>query len=172
MDSGLGLPLFALVSSLQLFYLYSSKSLKSRLSNSSELVSLTGGCHCKKVRFEVTTSSTLVTWVCNCSICDMRKNWHFIVPFSDFKITQGEDNLNEYTFNTGQAKHLFCKTCGITSFYRPRSNPDGVAVTLSCVDDTSGCVVVIRDFDGQNWEHFYGGSNIQQFSKVKSTNAV
>lgn len=38
---------------------------------------------------------------------------------------QGSDNLTTYTFNTHAAKHTFCKTCGVQSFYTPRSNPDG-----------------------------------------------
>ncbi|KAG6515608.1 hypothetical protein ZIOFF_026037 [Zingiber officinale] len=65
----------------------------------------------------------------------MRANTHFIVPSSKFKLAAGaEQFLTTYSFGTHTAKHTFCKLCGITSFYFPRSNPDGVAVTVSCVD--------------------------------------
>lgn len=57
------------------------------------------------------------------SICAMRRNVHAIIPEEEFECTKGEDALQRYTFNTGVAKHLFCKRCGITPFYRPRSNP-------------------------------------------------
>lgn len=39
-----------------------------------------GGCHCKKVRFEVMVPDEVVVWRCNCSICKMRKNYHFMIP--------------------------------------------------------------------------------------------
>lgn len=39
-----------------------------------------------------------------------------------------------YTFNTGVARHTFCRTCGIKSFYVPRSNPDGIDVNVNCLD--------------------------------------
>lgn len=48
----------------------------------------------------------------------------------------GSDALTEYRFNTKVAKHMFCKHCGVQAYYVPRSNPDGVAVTLACIPDT------------------------------------
>ena len=47
----------------------------------------------------------------------------------------GEDTLTTYTFNTGTAKHHFCSSCGIKSFYVPRSKPDGYSVNARCLDD-------------------------------------
>ena len=41
---------------------------------------------------------------CNCSICHMKQNHHFIVPKEDFTLISGESNLTVYTFNTGAAK--------------------------------------------------------------------
>ena len=38
----------------------------------------------------------------------MKKNTHFIVPASDFFLDAGEDNLSEYRFGTGVARHRFC----------------------------------------------------------------
>ena len=33
---------------------------------------------------------------------------------------------------------LCAQTCGITSFYRPRSNPTGYAVTAACITSPTG----------------------------------
>ena len=65
---------------------------------------------------------------------------------------QGSEFLAEYKFNTGVAKHLFCKICGIKSFYVPRSNPDGYSINVRCLEP--GTVKEIRKspFDGMNWE--------------------
>ena len=111
-----------------------------------------GGCHCGAVRFEVDLPDAFEVEDCNCSICAMSGNIHVIVPSTYFRLLQGLDALTEYTFNTGAAKHLFCKTCGVKSFYIPRSNPDGYAVTWRCLDDWDKLNVTINRFDGQNWE--------------------
>ena len=111
-----------------------------------------GGCHCGAVRFEVDLPDAFEIEDCNCSICAMSGNTHVIVPASRFRLLAGSANLTEYTFNTGEARHLFCRTCGIKSFYVPRSNPDGFAVTWRCLDDWQSLVVTINAFDGQNWE--------------------
>lgn len=111
-----------------------------------------GGCHCGAVRFEVDLPEAIEVEDCNCSICAMSGNIHVIVPAHRFTLVTGNSKLSEYNFNTGVAKHLFCKTCGVKSFYSPRSNPDGYAVTYRCIDDWQKLNVVIKPFDGQNWE--------------------
>jgi hypothetical protein len=130
----------------------------------------TGSCHCKAVQFKCIAPEYLVVWNCNCSICNMRKNWHFIVPESQFELIEGggEDNdaITLYQFRTATAKHLFCSKCGVQAFYRPRSNPDGVGITFACVPAEQIVSYEIRDFDGQNWEAFHSKSGIADFSKI------
>ncbi len=118
----------------------------------SDLETHSGGCHCGAVRFEVDLPMAFTVEDCNCSICAKSGNLHVIVPAARFRLLQGADNLSEYTFNTGAARHLFCTTCGIKSFYIPRSNPDGYAVTWRCLDNWQDFRVTIDAFDGQNWE--------------------
>ncbi|PIA29574.1 hypothetical protein AQUCO_05800009v1 [Aquilegia coerulea] len=120
-----------------------------------------GGCHCGHVRWEVLALTSVVAWRCNCSDCSMRANIHFIVPSTCFKLLGDSQNfLTTYTFGTHTAKHNFCNLCGITSFYIPRSNPDGIAVTLACVDPGTLTHVEIKHFDGKNWETSYQHSSI------------
>ena len=111
-----------------------------------------GGCHCRAVRFEVELPDSIEVEDCNCSICRMSGNIHVIVPLKRFHLVQGQDILKEYTFNTGIAKHKFCKCCGVKSFYIPRSNPDGIAVTWRCLDHWDKLDVTVSKFDGVNWE--------------------
>jgi len=125
-----------------------------------------GRCHCSAVSFTVTAPLHLVVWDCDCSICIVKKNAHFIVPSSSFVIDKGTDKLTQYTFNTHTAKHLFCSVCGVQAFYRPRSNPDGVAVTLSCLEpQTQIESFEVRKFEGSTWERFISKSGIQKYSK-------
>jgi len=111
----------------------------------------TGGCHCGAVRFEVEAEDNVTVQDCNCSICSKSGFLHLIVPKSKFNLLRGKDNLSTYTFDTGEAKHLFCKTCGIKSFYIPRSNPEGYDINLRCLDEQPSNVT-IEPFDGKNWE--------------------
>lgn len=130
------------------------------------MVTHSGSCHCHAVTFEFDAPAALVRTVCNCSVCHMKQNAHAIVPASRFRVLSGDDNLTEYTFNTHRAKHLFCKTCGVQAFYVPRSNPDGVAVTVSCVDPVTISSVTTELFDGQHWEKSYEASSIASRSKL------
>jgi len=111
-----------------------------------------GGCHCGAVKFEVEAAEEPEVSECNCSICSKSGYLHLIVAKNKFHLLTGEDNLANYTFDTHEAKHLFCKTCGIKSFYIPRSHPDGFSVNVRCLDDDIIKNIDIEQFDGKNWE--------------------
>jgi hypothetical protein len=117
-----------------------------------ELFQHRGACHCGRVRFEIDAPVDLDALECNCSICSKSGFLHLIVPRSRFRLLQGSAELTTYTFNTGVAKHLFCRTCGIKSFYIPRSNPDGYSVNVRCLDAATIRQVNVSAFDGQNWQ--------------------
>ena len=118
----------------------------------SDMITHTGGCHCGAVRFEVDAPADIEVTECNCSICSKSGSLHLIVNKDQFRLLQGEDNLATYTFDTHEAKHYFCKTCGIKSFYVPRSHPDGFSVNARCLDEGTVTSMTISQFDGKNWE--------------------
>ncbi|KAM4698971.1 centromere protein V [Discoglossus pictus] len=116
------------------------------------LVKHSGGCHCGAVRFDVWASADLHVFDCNCSICVKKQNRHFIVPASRFKLLKGADNLTTYKFNTKKAQHTFCKTCGVQSFYTPRSNPDGYGIAPHCLDEGTVRSIHVEQYNGKEWE--------------------
>jgi hypothetical protein len=118
----------------------------------SESVTHRGACHCGRVRIEVDAPTRIEAIECNCSICNMTGFLHLIVPASRFRLLQGAESLTEYTFNTGVAKHRFCKVCGIKVFYIPRSHPDGIDVNVRCLDPATIQSVSISQFDDSNRE--------------------
>ena len=115
--------------------------------NDMALVTHRGGCHCGRVRFEVDAPARIMVLDCNCSMCRMTAFQHLIVPASRFRLLQGVDSLTEYRFNTGVARHLFCKVCGVKSFYVPRSHPDGYSVNLRCIEPGTIESVEMQIFD-------------------------
>lgn len=95
----------------------------------------------------------------------MRRNTHIIVPKEAFRLLPPRPHAPpdaadaaasapappppaEYRFGTMTAVHQFCSTCGVCAFYRPRSNPEGVAVTLWCVRPGTLRSVEVRRFGG------------------------
>ena len=116
------------------------------------MVKHSGGCHCGRVRFELSAPENILVSECNCSICSKSGYLGLILPRSRFKILQGEDCLNTYTFNTEVAQHLFCRYCGIKSFYIPRSHPHGIEVNARCLDPGTLKQMTIEPFNGQKWE--------------------
>jgi hypothetical protein len=111
-----------------------------------------GGCHCGAVRFRVRATRDIRVSECNCSICAMTGYLHLIVPRQDFELLSGKDMLEEYRFNTGTARHLFCRRCGVKSFYVPRSHPAGISVNARCLDPGEVRSMKVTAFDGRNWE--------------------
>ena len=119
---------------------------------SAQLVTHSGGCHCGAVRFEVDAPADIEALECNCSMCTMSAFVHLIVPAARFRLLTDGAALQTYTFNTGTAKHVFCRHCGVKSFYVPRSNPDGFSVNVRCLARDSIRSVTTRQFDDRTRE--------------------
>ena len=113
---------------------------------------ISGGCHCGAVRFEAEVPTEVEVLDCNCSICAMTGFRHLMVPHADFRLLAGADAVSHYRFGTGAAEHLFCRTCGVKSFYQPRSHPEAWSLNVNALTDVSGLTMTVRAFDGRNWE--------------------
>lgn len=113
---------------------------------------ISGGCHCRAVRFEAETPQMVEILDCNCSICSMTGFRHMVVPHADFTLLSGREALASYRFGTGAADHLFCRICGVKSFYQPRSHPDAWSINLNAIDDVTGLQITFNAFDGRDWE--------------------
>lgn len=121
-----------------------------------------GSCHCGKVKYSVTTEIDKVV-LCNCSICSRKGALHHRVSPEQFQLLEGAAYLSQYQFDTKEAKHFFCKECGIHPFSKPRAAPDMYSININCLDDfdmeTEKYEVV--EFDGRNWEESVAKLNEQ-----------
>jgi hypothetical protein len=116
-------------------------------------VRVEGGCHCGAVRFEAELPEAPVPALdCNCSVCRMTGFLHVVVPHERFELLTGRDALTSYRFGTGTAEHLFCRHCGVKSFYIPRSHPDGVDVNVRCIDEGTIESIEVTPFDDADRE--------------------
>ena len=111
-----------------------------------------GRCHCGAIAFRVEAPATLRVVDCNCSICRKSGYLHLIVPAARLTLERGAEAIVTYSFNTGVARHTFCRRCGVKPFYVPRSNPDGYSVNLRCLDAATVETVMLEAFDGRHWE--------------------
>ena len=113
---------------------------------------VSGGCHCGAIRFSLETSPNPKMLDCNCSICRLTGYLHLFIPHEDLFLECDPAALTSYQFGSGQAEHLFCKSCGIKSFYQPRSHPGAWSVNFKCLDENHRLTPRIVAFDGRNWD--------------------
>lgn len=110
-----------------------------------------GGCHCGKVRYEVTTDLARVL-TCNCSICQKRGAlWTYVGP-QQFELLSGAGELEDYQFNKRIIHHLFCRTCGVSSFARGKGadGSEGIGINVRCLDDVDLTTLKTTFYDGRS----------------------
>ena len=90
-------------------------------------------CHCGAVKIEAETDLKAIKQ-CNCSICKRKNAKMNLISKDSIKILKGKENLSTYQFNTMKAEHFFCKTCGIYTHHNRRSDPNGAAINIGCID--------------------------------------
>ena len=92
-------------------------------------------CHCGAVELEVRLSAGLASARrCDCSFCARRGAVAVTAPLDGVTVVKGADNLTLYQWGTRTAEHWFCKTCGIYTHHRRRSNPNEYGVNAACLD--------------------------------------
>ena len=111
-----------------------------------------GSCHCQKVQYKIITPKEIKLIYCNCSICVIEDYKHLIIDKIKFELITGKNNVTTYSFNTHNAKHYFCKHCGIKSFYIPRSHPNSISINFRCIKNNKLKIKKIIKFKGKNWE--------------------
>lgn len=108
-----------------------------------------GSCHCGAVRFQVSAEITELT-TCDCSLCVKKNAVMAKVHESALVVTDGEDALSLYQWNTRRAEHYFCSRCGIYTFHRKRSAPNHYGVNVFCLDGFDASSVPVRPADGKD----------------------
>ena len=111
---------------------------------------LEGSCHCGAVAFTVDAETPKSAISCNCSHCRRKGFLLSFFPPEQFSLTQGEDALESYYFNTHKIEHQFCTTCGSEAF-AAGTGPDGKAmraINLRCVENIDLDALEIQHYDG------------------------
>lgn len=94
-----------------------------------------GSCHCGAVEFEVKLEGEIdKVRHCDCSLCRRRSAFVASATLENLTVTKGAENLALYQFNTGTAKHYFCKNCGIYTHHQRRSNPNEFGFNVACIE--------------------------------------
>ncbi|MFG6518454.1 GFA family protein [Sulfitobacter sp. 1A13496] len=93
-------------------------------------------CHCGAVVIEALFPRGLASAArCTCSFCRRRAAATVTALAGTVTVLKGAENLTLYTWGTHTAKHYFCKTCGIYTHHRRRSNPDECGVNLGAIEE-------------------------------------
>jgi hypothetical protein len=58
----------------------------------------------------------------------------------------------QYQYGEAHLLQVFCKCCGIHSFYTPRLHPDRISVNARCLEGVDMAALQPSFFDGQSWE--------------------
>lgn len=98
--------------------------------------SVSGGCLCGAVRFEIELP-TLLCVHCHCTMCRRHHGagyvtW-FTLPRSRWRVTAGGDVLRRHA-SSDHAFRSFCSVCGSSLFFETSQRADQIDVVLANMD--------------------------------------
>jgi hypothetical protein len=110
--------------------------------------SLTGGCMCGGVRYELTAPPEFAGY-CHCTRCQRRTGSAAAVSaraaHGSFRITSGEELIAVYRPEEGYEK-AFCSRCGSALFSRNPADHDEISVRMGTFEDDPGVRPSYRQF--------------------------
>ncbi len=102
---------------------------------------LTGGCLCGGVRFELTEVPTDAGY-CHCTRCQRRTGAaaspQARIDASTFRLLQGEDLIDGWTAPDTGFEKCFCRECGGHLYSRNSNRPEQMSVRLGAFDGDPG----------------------------------
>jgi hypothetical protein len=72
------------------------------------------------------------------------------IPVESLKIDASPNDIGLYQFDSGVAKHYFCKHCGIYTHNEMLRMPGHCRVNLGCIDGLDTAGLEVKVFDGKN----------------------
>ena len=113
-----------------------------------EATTLTGGCGCGTVRWEL-SASPLGAAYCHCKRCQRRTGTGvslsaLIVPGS-LTVTSGEESIDAWRPEEGWHKH-FCSQCGSQLYAQDPENLETVGMRMGGFDEDPGVQIVFHQF--------------------------
>ena len=120
---------------------------------------ITGACHCGKVKIEADVDLQAGSGRCNCSICSKLRAWTIILKPQAFRLLAGEQDLGSYEWGAKISARRFCKHCGVHVFgcgHLKEVGGDFCSVNVAVLDlqPAELAALPVRYFDGlhNNWE--------------------
>jgi len=102
---------------------------------------LSGGCNCGAVRFELTEAPTDAVY-CHCRRCQRRSGTaaspSALVPRATLRIISGEKSLRAWQPGDGARGKWFCGECGSSLFAGDPRRDDPVGIRLGAFDGDPG----------------------------------
>lgn len=103
--------------------------------------SLTGGCLCGRVRFELTEPATAAGY-CHCTRCQRRTGAAASpsarIDGRTFRLLQGEELVKTWRHPDGGFEKSFCGDCGAHLFSRNPDDPTEMVVRMGAFDGDPG----------------------------------
>jgi len=103
--------------------------------------SLTGGCLCGGIRFEL-TEPALAAGYCHCTRCQRRtgtaSSAQARIDRRTFRLLRGEDLLKAWRPPDSDFEKCFCSECGSHLFSRNRADPTQMSIRMGAFDGDPG----------------------------------
>jgi hypothetical protein len=103
--------------------------------------SLTGGCLCGAVRFELSEPPKGAGY-CHCTRCQGRTgsgaSAQAYIDGRSFRLLQGEEHVQGWRHPDGGFEKCFCRECGAHLFARNPDDPKQMSVRMSAFDGDPG----------------------------------
>ena len=118
-----------------------ARSADARLSDLTSEPSLTGGCLCGGVRFELSEPATMAGY-CHCTRCQRRagsgSSAQARIDGRTFTLVRGEDLVQWWRHPDGGFEKGFCRNCGAHLFSRDPNDPTQMSIRLPAFDGDPG----------------------------------